>query len=66
MGETTKMLVNAARVLVAIGAGILLAWSWQEYRPMDRENWGMLFVVWLVATIVVYLLLHKLAKTGPD
>ncbi|MEM4389718.1 MAG: hypothetical protein QXG98_03565 [Candidatus Micrarchaeia archaeon] len=66
MGETTKMLVNVARVLLALCAGILLAWSWYEYRPADRENWGILFAIWLVSTIMVYLLLHKLAKTGPD
>jgi len=66
MGETTKMLINLARVLVAIGAGILLAWSWQEFRPADRENWGVLFFVWLVPTVLIYLLLRKLAKSGPD
>lgn len=66
MGDTTRMLIQVARVLVSIGAGVLLALEWSEFRPMDKENWGILAAVALVAMVMVFVLLRKLAKTGPD
>ena len=66
MGDTTKMLIQFARVLVALGAGILLAFEWSEFRPLDKDNWAVLGTVALVAMVMVFVLMRKLANKGSD
>ena len=53
---------TVARAAVSILVGGLLAYYWQLYR--DESNWLILVAVGLAATIIVYLLLSKLAHAS--
>lgn len=68
MGDTTKAAISIAKVLIGLGAGIVLAYQWASMRmdgsPQTAEDWLTLVVVALIATVLVYVLLHKLGKTG--
>ncbi|MBI5159672.1 hypothetical protein HY992_06135 [Candidatus Micrarchaeota archaeon] len=70
MGDTTKAAISIAKVLIGFGVGALLAWQWALMRmdgsPQTTDDWLTLVGVAVVVTVVVYLLLHKLGKTGSD
>lgn len=70
MGDTTKAAISIAKVFIGLGVGALLAWQWSLMRmdgnPQTTDDWLTLAGVAVVVTVVVYLLLHKLGKTGSD
>ncbi len=70
MGDTTKAAISIVKVLIGLGVGAVLAYFWSSWRmdgsPQTMEEWLTLTAVALITTALVYVLLHKLGKTGGD
>ena len=59
--------VAIAKVLIGIGAGVLMAWQWTVSfmggNPQSLEEWLTLLGVGFITLVMVYILLDKLGKS---
>jgi hypothetical protein len=62
--DTMKAAVGFAKILVALAVGYAIAYIWNDNRPGD--DFYMPYLAGLVTAVMVFFLLSRLNKGGPD
>lgn len=65
MSDRGRAVIALAKVIVALVAGGYLGYSWMQLRG-DLDEWFVPYIAGLITAVMIYVLLSKLGKSGPD
>ncbi len=65
MSDKGRALIAFAKLLVALAAGGFLTYMWLDIRG-EIDEWYIPYGAGLVVAVMVYVLLTRLSKSGPD